>query len=361
MKIINVKLSKGRKEIRASLAVCSDRPIEEFISLLKAALNIPDSTILGFKDSEGVLLVPNLICSNPELLRSDDYELILREKPSPSRPEEQFSHIVSEIRIKNRLNDEEFFVLRTWMRENNQMIGQVYHTFLINHDIDGFLEWVLKSSGIKTLPVATTEASETPKELLRAFDERPSTTRTGDRPRTSNQDMKNYEISKTNERYLQVLLDLEAQGLLEQGDVRILKGMILRENFDLLKEFEVFFVHNINLQELGSRLQKLSDRRSLYMERPTSPMPKNNQMQFLTESFLRENLMNREDTEVLKKLVGEENEFVFSAYDVYESDKDQNELIDSLIRAINKRKKEEQHLVRPGLFFGESSQSRDDI
>ena len=71
--------------------------------------------------------------------------------------------------------------------------------------------------------------------------------------------------------------------------------------------------------------------------------------------------MNREDTEVLKKLVGEENEFVFSAYDVYESDKDQNELIDSLIRAINKRKKEEQHLVRPGLFFGESSQSRDDI
>ena len=361
MKIINVKLAKGRKELRASLAVCSDRPIEEFISLLKAALNIPDSTVLGFKDSEGVLLVPNLICSNPELLRSDDYELILKEKPTATRPDEQFSHIISEIRIKNRLNDEDFFILRTWMRENNQMIGQVYHTFLVNHDIDGFLEWVLKSAGIRTPPAINTEASETPKELLRAFDERPSTTRTGDRPRTSNQDRKNYEVSKTNERYLQIMLDLEAQGFLEQGDVRILKGMILRENFDVLKEFEVFFVHNITLQELGSRLQKLADRRLLYMERPSSPMPKNNQLQFLIESFLRENLMNQEDIEVLRKLVGEENEFVFSAYDVYESDKDQNELIDSLIRAINKRKKEMEHLIRPDSFFGESSQSRDDI
>jgi hypothetical protein len=328
--------------------------------LLKGALNIPEVTILGFRDSEGVLLVPSLICSNPELLRSDDYELILKEKPSSTRPEEQFSHIISEIRMKNRLNDEEFFILRTWIRENNQMIGQVYHTFLVNHDFDGFLEWVLKSAGIRSPPVLSTEVSETPKELLRAFDERPSTTRTGDRPRTSNQDRKNYEISKTNEKYLQVMLDLEAQGLLEPADVRILKGMILRENFEVLKEFEIFFIHNISLQELGNRLQKLADRRALYMERPSSPMPKNNQLQFLIESFSRENLMNQEDIEVLKKLICEEHEFVFSAYDVYESDKDQNELIDSLMRAINKRKKISDS-IRPDSFFVESTQNRDDI
>lgn len=355
MKIINVKLTKGRKELRASLAVCGDRPIDEFLTLLKAALSIPDSTVLGFKDSEGVLLVPSLICSNPELLRSDDYELILKEKPTLTRPEEQFSHIISEIRMKNRLNDEDFFILRTWMRENNQMIGQVYHTFLVNHDLDGFLEWVLKSAGIRTPALITTEASETPKELFRALDERPSTTRTGDRPRTSNHDRKSHE------RFFQVMWEMEAQGLIEQADVRVTKGMILRENFDVMKEFETFFSHNISLAELASRLQKLADKRSLYMERPSSPMPKNNQLQFLVESLSRENLMSFEDVEYLKKLISEENEFVFSAYDVYESDKDQTELIDSLARAIERRKKQSDNIMRPDSFFADSSQHRDDI
>lgn len=355
MKIINVKFTKGRKELRASLAVSNTRPIDEFLTLLKAALCIPESTVLGFKDSEGVLLVPNLICTNPELLRSDDYELILKEKPTLTKPDEQFSHIIAEIRSKNRLNDEEFFVLRTWMRENNQMIGQVYHTFLVNHDLEGFLEWVLKSAGIRSSNLITTEASETPKELLRALDERPSTTRTGDRPRTSNQDRKSHE------RYFQVIFEMESQGLIDQADVRVAKGMILRENFDVLKEFDSFFSHNTSLQELATRLQKLADKRSLYMERPSSPMPKNNQLQFLVESLSRENLMPFEDIEILKKLISEENEFVFSAYDVYESDKDLNELIDSFARAIERRKKQSDSIIRPDSFFAVSSQIREDI
>ena len=113
MKKLNVKLTKGGKEYRTAIAVCNGTPVEEFLCLLRASLPIPDAVVSGFKDSEGVLLIPSLICSDPELLRPDDYELILKERPSTSRPEEQFSHIISEIRIKNRLNDEEYFALRT--------------------------------------------------------------------------------------------------------------------------------------------------------------------------------------------------------------------------------------------------------
>lgn len=383
MKILNVKLTKGRKEHRASIAVCSEHPVEEFLSLLKAGMCIQDSVILGFKDSQGVLLLPSLICNNPELIRTDDYELILKEKPLPTRPEEQFSHVISEIRINNQLNDEEYFILRTWMRENNQMIGQVYHTFLVKHNVDGFIEWLLKSSGIRqphnTQSIHSIhnihnihnlhnthnthnshntllESSETPRdrEITRNRDERPSTTRAGDRPRTSNQDRKSYQ------KYLQIMWELEAQGFLEQTNVRLIKAMILGENFDVMREFDYYFLNNISLQELGTKLQKLADKLSLYMERPSSPMPKNNQMQFLVESFARECLVSAEDIEILKKLISEENEFVFSAYDVYESDKDQTELVDSLLRAINKKKKEEESL-RSDSFYPEAPQANEEI
>ena len=112
MKKLNVKLTKGGKDYHTTIAVCSGTPVEEFLSLLRASLPIPDTAVIGFKDSEGVLLIPSLICSDPELLRPDDYELILRDVPSKSRTENQFSHLISNIRTNHHLSEDEYFALR---------------------------------------------------------------------------------------------------------------------------------------------------------------------------------------------------------------------------------------------------------
>lgn len=121
MKILNAKLTKGGREYRASIAICKDMPVEEFMSLLCVSLPIPDTVVIGFKDVEGVLVIPSLICREPELLRSDDYELILKEKAQTSRPtsanvrqgEEQLSHILTELRLKLHLNEDEYSTLAT--------------------------------------------------------------------------------------------------------------------------------------------------------------------------------------------------------------------------------------------------------
>ena len=345
MKKLNVKLTKGGKEYRAAIAVCPGTPSEEFLCLLRASLPIPDAVVIGFKDSQGVLLIPSLICSDPGLLLPDDYELILREKPTLSRPDDQFSHIISEIRVNNHLNDEEYFALRSWMRENNQMTAQVYQAYLVKHDLEGFMEWLLKSSITRSM--SSSRLLEKPQilEVPRSNEERPATSRVGDRPRTSNQDRRSYQ------NYMQIMGEMEAQGLLEQIDVRIIKALILRENFGVMREFDYYFLHSISLRELGSRLQKLADKLSLYMERPSSPMQKNNQLEFLVDSFARDSLIALEDIEVLKKLIADKNEFVLSAFDVFESDRDQAELVDSLMRAIKKHTRPAADSIRSSSFY----------
>ena len=179
----------------------------------------------------------------------------------------------------------------------------------------------------------------------RRGEERPATSRVGDRPRTSNHER------KTHQKYIQIMSDMEGQGLLEQIDVRIIKALLLRENFDVMREFDHYFLHNISLQELGGRLQKLADKLNLYMERPSSPLPKNKQLQFLMDSFVKENLIDNEDIDILQKLIAQENEFVFSAFDVYESDRDQAELVDSLMRAINKYQKKNEDSIKSSSFY----------
>ncbi len=76
-----------------------------------------------------------------------------------------------------------------------------------------------------------------------------------------------------------------------------------------------------------------------YMERPMSPIPKNKKqlLQFVN-SLTRYHFTEKEDVELLNKLIQEENEFVLSCFDVFDSDKDHENLIDSLQRILDKSK-----------------------
>jgi len=67
------------------------------------------------------------------------------------------------------------------------------------------------------------------------------------------------------------------------------------------------------------------------IDRPLSPVPKNKKqlLQFLN-SLTRYHFKDKDDIELLNRLITEENEFVLSCFDVFDSDKDHENLIDSL-------------------------------
>jgi hypothetical protein len=55
-------------------------------------------------------------------------------------------------------------------------------------------------------------------------------------------------------------------------------------------------------------------------------------------SLARYHFNDSDDVQLLNKLVQEENEFILSCFDVFESDKDHDNLIDSLKRILEKSK-----------------------
>jgi hypothetical protein len=129
MKILNVKLTKGGREYKASAALCKNMPISEFLDLLRSQLPIQDATVVGFRDSTGVLLIPSIVCAEPDEL-AEEYELILKEKIVNVRPtsasirttEEHLSHVITEIRAQNLITDEEYFTLRLLIRDKDEEI-----------------------------------------------------------------------------------------------------------------------------------------------------------------------------------------------------------------------------------------------
>ncbi len=75
------------------------------------------------------------------------------------------------------------------------------------------------------------------------------------------------------------------------------------------------------------------------MERPQSPLPKKkNQLLNYVNSLARYHFTDPDDLQLLNKLIQEENEFILSCFDVFESDKDHDNLIDSLHRILEKSK-----------------------
>lgn len=67
------------------------------------------------------------------------------------------------------------------------------------------------------------------------------------------------------------------------------------------------------------------------------PRKKNQLLQYVN-SLARFHFSDPDDIQLLNKLIQEENEFILSCFDVFESDKDHDNLIDSLKRILDKSK-----------------------
>ena len=84
-------------------------------------------------------------------------------------------------------------------------------------------------------------------------------------------------------------------------------------------------------QDLCAHLIRLAQQEVTGLDRPLSPIPKNKKqlLQFVN-SLTKYHFKDKEDIELLNRLIQEENEFVLSCFDVFDSDKDHENLIDSL-------------------------------
>ena len=129
--------------------------------------------------------------------------------------------------------------------------------------------------------------------------------------------------------------DLEEKKLLDEQVVCTVKTLILEENHEVIKLLNNYIAHILDERELCLKLQKLSDRMSTYIERPSSPLPRKSSLLEFVTKYMRD----RDDIALLQRLIEDENEFVLSAFDVFESDKDQENLLDTLVRIVNKYKR----------------------
>lgn len=74
------------------------------------------------------------------------------------------------------------------------------------------------------------------------------------------------------------------------------------------------------------------------IERPQSPYKKSEKIQALIKQHVIPYLRDEEDINILNHLIKIEDEVLFSTFDVFESDRDEEELVDTVIRIINKHK-----------------------
>ena len=344
MKILNAKLTKRGKDYRATVAVYKNMPVAEFLELLRCTLPLQEAQVVGLRDSDGVLLSPSLLLNDPDLLQSEEYELVLRDKGgrptsgSMRTADDFIPHILADLRLKAALSEEDYIALVDMVVQKDENIQNALRTYSVDLDLDALRSRLLylrlsqpslnrRHSGEPPRPVSQREPE-------RAAVERPNTTRNSDRSERPGSMRRNYD------RYMQVIADLESQDILEARLFSVIKTLILRENTEVLREIDTYLAQGMSLLELGHSLMRISDTQSSSLQRPSSPMPRKHELLLLVNSLVKAHIPSEQDIELLNTLIAQENEFVFSAFDVFESDKDQEELLDSLLRAVARCRKQ---------------------
>ena len=143
-------------------------------------------------------------------------------------------------------------------------------------------------------------------------------------------------INSTQAMLIGVIHDLEESSMLDKHTVSLVKTLILEENGEVFKVLNTYLAHIIDERELAFRIQRLTDREIPFMERPTSPLPRKDSLLSFINNLAFNFIRDRDDIQLLHKLIEDENEFVISAFDVFESDNDTENLLDTLLRIVEK-------------------------
>jgi hypothetical protein len=137
------------------------------------------------------------------------------------------------------------------------------------------------------------------------------------------------------DRCLGIIKDLDK---LDDKNIPKLKQMLLNENEELCSLFRVYMQELIDKKTLIYSLNKILSN-PVDIDRPLTPTPQKNKFMKLIDSLEKSLSDDHNDIGLLKSLIQFDNEFVLGAFEVYESDKDIENLIDSLRRSIKRYKK----------------------
>jgi hypothetical protein len=151
-----------------------------------------------------------------------------------------------------------------------------------------------------------------------------------------------------NEYYIKIANDLVELNLIEDRLFPKLKQMLLNENEDITILFKLFCNDVVEIESLVSGINKILSKINGQIIRPDSPEIFNkNQLIKLIESLNEGIFDDPSDLILLKNLANSNNEFILSAYELYLSDNDIENFIDSLKRFIKKQN-------NPNNFYGKN-------
>ena len=381
-----------------SVALYQGIDIKELNEIISEHFNL-QQPIMGFKSTSGTIYTLKYICQNPLSIPSHEaYELVIKSLNKSHRQQQINTQIEGKKKFNNFMLESleikkseckkneitlenEFFSFIKYLRYDNfldsaseKMLIDLYlrgdHDIIeaaqylhSNSDLQQFKDRIIrKLSSNRNMRESRDIQYRNENNNAYTFEEQKTNPNFSDisRPMTSaggrrQQKLTNMiDASLTSTQAIMIgeIHNLEQKGLLDKQTVSLIKTLILEENGEVFKVLNSFIAHYINETELSYRLQRLSERLSTYIERPSSPLPRkeslisyiNNRQQYFND---------KEDIALLYKLAEDENEFLISAFDVFESDKDNENLIDTLIRIVEKYKKMgiSKNFVTPSTFY----------
>jgi len=146
-------------------------------------------------------------------------------------------------------------------------------------------------------------------------------------------DMKQLQIEK----YLSIANDIIDLNLIDDKFLPKLKQLILNENEDISTIFKFFCQDVIDISTLVSGVNKILSWTIDKNRRPDSPeLLHKNQLVKLIDSLNESIFDDPADHILLRNLANYENDFILAAYELYLSDHDIENFIDSVKRFINK-------------------------
>ena len=342
--------------------------VEEFTDVILSSLHI-NGTIIGLKDTNGVILLPKFICQNVSHIQQTTYELVLKSKdprvgspitplvqkkptpklrspvveppPTPPRkemaPDPELAQTLRYLKMDGFLAEAEEKVLLEMSRNASSDLLAAQQQYQKTGD---FIAYKAKLKQLSNRRPNLASAYPYP-QMAWQDNPRPATS-TGygaHRPLSAARWSESANINSTQAMLIGAVHDLEEKKLLDEQVVCTVKTLILEENPEVIKLLNIYIAHMIDERELCPRLQRLSDRMSTYIERPSSPLPRKNSLLEFVNTIASVYMRDKEDIALLQRLIEDENEFVLSAFDVFESDKDQENLLDTLLRIVAKFKR----------------------
>eukprot|EP00826_Nyctotherus_ovalis_P044809 TRINITY_DN4877_c0_g2_i11.p1 TRINITY_DN4877_c0_g2~~TRINITY_DN4877_c0_g2_i11.p1 ORF type:complete len:680 (-),score=206.94 TRINITY_DN4877_c0_g2_i11:892-2931(-) len=345
--LVAIKIEYENESI--SVALYEGIEVEELLTVITSSFHI-NGSIIGLRDPSGLIFLPKFICMNVPNIQQSSYELLVKgQKNSTSiskRLEPVQKPIVKEetktvdnelvyalkyLRMDGYINRGEEKTLLDMSNRGNSELLRILNNYKASEDFQGFRE------SLKQL--AAKKASQPQIHWQESVRPRTDAGCRSRRPLSAARLTENANINSTQAMLIGAVHDLEKNSLLDEQVVCTVKTLILEENPEVIKLLNSYIAHIIGERELCPRLQRLSDRMSTYIERPSSPLPRKSSLLEFVSSIVSTYIHDREDVELLQKLIEYENEFVLSAFDVFESDQDQENLLDTLLRILAKFKR----------------------